>query len=257
MSSNSSSLFADLSPPVASTCAHVFAGRASRSLLEPTSSSASAESESRRSAPVSPGVFSPDDNLASILSSPLLRDIDDIDDDVRQYMIGRPDLRHWSTLVESHLRLTTFKDPEGTTTEKVLRVTLKDGSTRPANSIFEWVQQLCVEQMALRMALRERGIAMPEDETSIDARLPCCLVARDQGIDIPTIGYCGWWWTLWSLGLKEEKRLVEAHKNAVHAYRTAREAVNAHDPTGTVWKLVEPLVKAPTFQEIVASSNFP
>ena len=63
----------------------------------------------------------------------------------------------------------------------------KDGSKRPARDIYEWLQQFCVEQCAVLLALAEQMHAFAED-------LPCQL-GRADGYKAPQLcmGCAGWW----------------------------------------------------------------
>ena len=77
----------------------------------------------------------------------------------------------------------------------VLSVMAQDGSKRPAASLYEWVQQFCVEQCAALIALEEHG-----HDTS--GKIPCAL-AEEDGFTVPQgcMG-CGRWWTDGSLFAK-------------------------------------------------------
>ena len=70
---------------------------------------------------------------------------------------------------------------------RTLYVMKKDGSKRPARDIYEWLQQFCVEQCAVLLALAEQMPAFAED-------LPCQL-GRADGYEAPQLcmGCAGWW----------------------------------------------------------------
>ena len=69
-----------------------------------------------------------------------------------------------------------------------LYVMKKDGSKREACDIYEWLQQFCVEQCAVLLALAEQMPAFAED-------LPCQL-GRADGYKAPQLCMgCADWWT--------------------------------------------------------------
>ena len=71
---------------------------------------------------------------------------------------------------------------------RTLYVMKKDGSKRPARDIYEWLQQFCVEQCAVLLALAEQMPAFAED-------LPCQL-GRADGYKAPQLCMgCARWWT--------------------------------------------------------------
>ena len=64
----------------------------------------------------------------------------------------------------------------------------KDGSKRPARDIYEWLQQFCVEQCAVLLALAEQMPTFTDD-------LPCQL-GRADGYKAPQLCMgCARWWT--------------------------------------------------------------
>ncbi|XRB18551.1 hypothetical protein RI054_18g83970 [Pseudoscourfieldia marina] len=145
-------------------------------------------------------------------------------------------------------------DEEGSTTTHVMEVMLTDGTKRPARSIFEWLQQFCIEQVTLRTALRKRGVAVPKDDDDDDCLedMPCLLARADQ-YQVPQLCMgCGDWWTVWSLCKKEEKEVLEAHRSALMTACAAKIVIEKIDTTNTIWKLIEPLV-TPTWKESLQS----
>ena len=73
-----------------------------------------------------------------------------------------------------------------------LYVMKKDGSKRQACDIYEWLQQFCVEQCAVLLALAEQMPAFAESECQED--LPCQL-GRADGYKAPQLCMgCARWW---------------------------------------------------------------
>ena len=160
------------------------------------------------------------------------------------------------TLIMTTFQQSVFDEEgsSGTTTTHVMEVMLTDGTKRPARSIFEWLQQFCVEQVALRTALRKRGVAVPEDDDDEDCleEMPC-LLARADKFRVPQLCMgCGDWWTMWNLCKKEEKEVLEAHRIALMTACAAKIVLQKLDLTNTIWKLIEPLV-TPTWKQSLQS----
>jgi hypothetical protein len=63
-----------------------------------------------------------------------------------------------------------------------LQVMARDGTMRPARTVFEWVQQFIIEQCAMVIAVEESGAKVPE------YRAPCEM-ARADGVDVPQVGF--------------------------------------------------------------------
>ena len=72
-----------------------------------------------------------------------------------------------------------------------LKVMLQDGTMRDAHSLYEWVQQFCIEQCALLLAMDEKGLLAPNkrgfpeetfDEQGLEAGMgsksSCCAIRR-------------------------------------------------------------------------------
>ena len=157
--------------------------------------------------------------------APLLEVCDDVLAGRARRSLLEPDL---DDSITRTLRLSTFDyapysvemDLDGPHTSKhTLEVMLTDGTKRPARSIFEWLQQFCVEQVTLRTALRKRGIGVPPVGSS-NAEMPCLLAYADD-FEVPqmfnrvcarSVLKCADWWTMWMCFEKEENEAEETKK---------------------------------------------
>ena len=127
-----------------------------------------------------------------------IKEAERIGDEVLQRRQYRSFIENDEPLSNSHIILSSHavdhvpgagrgKDP----CHRTLYVMKKDGSKRPACDIYEWLQQFCVEQCAVVLALAEQMPAFghyPEED------LPCQL-GRADGYKAPQLcmGCAGWW----------------------------------------------------------------
>ena len=95
-----------------------------------------------------------------------------------------------------------------------LLVMLKDGSKIPAGSIYEWVQQHCVEQCAVLIEMREQSYDV--DDYRMGTRVSCCALAFADGYEVPTFMSCAHWWESTEL----YQNLIDTRRQSELEYRT-------------------------------------
>ena len=107
----------------------------------------------------------------------------------------------------------------------ILSVMMKDGSKRPARDIYEWLQQYCVEQCAVLLALKEQ---LPKGAMPVD--LPCQLGNAD-GYKAPQVLMgCASWWTEHGKGQVFDRLVHEWRRTE----RTAAIVLDKVHPEGNV-----------------------
>ena len=125
-----------------------------------------------------------------------------------------------------------------------LFVMKKDGSMRPARDIYEWLQQYCVEQCAVLLALAEQIPTFTEP-------LPCQL-GRADGYAAPQLCMgCASWWTDhgWNdnVSHKDEPKLF--NKLLRDWRRTERPAAivlaQVHAQGALLFELIQPFLVLP------------
>tara|TARA_B110001452_G_scaffold131181_1_gene108979 strand:- start:162 stop:947 length:786 start_codon:yes stop_codon:yes gene_type:complete len=119
----------------------------------------------------------------------------------------------------------------------ILSVMMKDGSKRPARDIYEWLQQYCVEQCAVLLALKEQ---LPKGAMPVD--LPCQLGNAD-GYKAPQVLMgCASWWTEHGKGQVFDRLVHEWRRTE----RTAAIVLDKVHPEGNVlFDLIQPFLKLP------------
>lgn len=129
-----------------------------------------------------------------------------------------------------------------------LLVMKKDGTKRGARDIYEWLQQFCVEQCAVLLALQEELPAFTKDSYM---PLPCQL-GRADGYEAPQLCMgCASWWTDqgWNDG-KSYKDEPELFNRLVRDWRrTERPAqivlAKVHPQGALLFELVQPFLQLP------------
>jgi hypothetical protein len=132
----------------------------------------------------------------------------------------------------------------------LLLVMKKDGTKRVARDIYEWLQQFCVEQCAVLLALEEEFPAFTKDSSSC-LPLPCQL-GRADGYAAPQLCMgCARWWT--DQGWNEDKSYKdepELFNRLVRDWRrTERPAqivlAKVHPQGDLLFELVQPYLQLP------------
>ena len=150
------------------------------------------------------------------------------------------------------LYLTTAEFTNGNLEENEyeLLVMMQNGIKRPARDMYEWVQQYCVEQCALYIALDDLVPQQVQTMVNTYMDIPCQLPEAD-GYSAPQLCMsCGNWWNLWSTGSLDVEdcfhALVRERRHLEMTARAARIVLSKRRSEGhLLYSLIEPFLLEP------------